>query len=223
MSAIWARESGILAQTIDIPRQFELRTIPNIFHMLPQISIAQGNVYVLAVLSQIYGSILNSWLYGGLVEMAYNGSRPSWTSTDSESWAFAPVNLSHLSIPAVQTIGSNSTIADAASAGATANITVDTPGMRARLECTELDLSNTSAWLMTLDFTNHSIWNQSTVPPGLEAGYALSASDNGYFPINLGPYKEIWENQVTSFFVDGSRLTCCSNETQGSPGRAAIG
>ena len=210
-----------MVRDITIPRQLELRTIPTIFKAQPGYGSDYRGSITASILVQIYGSMLNGWLYGGLVELAYSGSRPSWTSQDS--WTFAPVDTSHLSIPEVQTIGSNSTTGDATAAGAAANLTVDTPGMRARLACTEIDLSNTSAWLMPLNFTKNDGWNMSTVPPGLDDGYALSASDDGFFPIDLGPYKESWKNNKTTFFSDRRRLTCCANETEGSPGRVAIG
>ena len=222
MSALWNRQGGVLSDNRSMARHFELRTIPQIFlaNSNPQ-DPDSGNTVVKSTLVQIYGTVLNGWLYGGLVDLAYNGSRPMWTSDDL--WAFAPVDNSNLTLPKVQKIGSNTTTDDSTFANAPANMTVDTPGMRARLECTELDMSNTSAWLQTLDFTNHSIWNQTTVPPSLETGFSLGTIEQGFFPIDLGKYKKVWKGNVTTFFVDNSQIVCCANETQGNPGRVAIG
>ena len=210
-----------MTRTITIPRQLELRTIPSIFKATPGYGSTYTSDASMSILSQLYGSVLNGWLYGGLVELAYSGSRPSWTTQDS--WAFAPVDLSSLTIPKVQTLGSNSTSEAITPAGAAASLTVDTPGMRARLACTQLDLSNTSAWIQTLDFTKPSGWNRSTVPPDIETGYALSATEDGFFPLNIGRYHDIWEYNTTTFFATHRRLTCCADGTEGQPERAAIG
>ena len=226
MSALWERTSGSLIQNVTVPRQYELRTIPSIIVAESPADPDSGDTVTSSILKQIYGSILNSWLYGGLIELSWNGSQPTWTK---DEWAFAPVITSNLSLPTVQSVGSNTSTGAVDSSDdltSPANITVDSPGLRARIECTEIDMTNTSAWLMTLDFTNHAAWNQSTVPAGLDTGYSLSATNDGFFPIDLGPYKEVWrdfEYNKTPFFIDQSRLICCANETNGVIGRSAIG
>ena len=173
-----------------------------------------------SVLFEIYGNVLNSWLYGALVEMAYNGSPTTWTSND---WAFAPIDLSNISVPMIQKTGLNdSATRDRTSPnlGSTTNVTVDTPALRGRIECTPLNLSNTTNWLTTLDFSNRSGWD--TIPPDIRSGYSLGASKDlrygGYMSLNetgSGPY--------TTFFANYQSLRCCTNMTNGIPGRAAIG
>lgn len=180
-----------------------------------------GDDVVQTVLQEIYGSVLNSWLYSSLVDLSYNGSQAAWTRDD---WAFAAVDTSHISLPTVQSVGSNSSSNKADPTSPAVNITVHTPALRARIECTELDLTNTSAWIRTLDFTDRAWWIQSTIPQDLDVGYSLSADDHGTFPLALGRYKEIWPTYYgTTFFVDDSRLICCANETNGVPGKSAIG
>jgi hypothetical protein len=209
---------------MNIPRQLELRTIPSIFNATSSLNLTLseldlGYPVVQTVLQEIYGSVLNSWLYSSLVDLSYNGSQAAWTRDD---WAFAAVDTSHISLPTVQSVGSNSSSNKADSTSPAVNITVHTPALRARIECTELDLTNTSAWIRTLDFTNHTWWIQSTIPQDLDVGYSLSADDQGGFPLALGQYKEIWPYDTT-FFVVNSRLICCANETNGVPGKSAIG
>ncbi|KIW31793.1 uncharacterized protein PV07_03385 [Cladophialophora immunda] len=225
MSAIWSRQAGVLALNRTIPRQLELRSLPSIFTAEPNTDLTAaehlGDVVLRSILIQIYGSVLNSWLYAGLVDLAYNGSRPAWTTEDH--WSFAPVDTTQLSIPTIQNVGSNFSTLTSSQSSPSANITLDTPSMRARIECTELDLSNTSAWITTLNFTDSVNWDTSTLIPGLSVGYSLSASQDAYFPIDLGPYHEVWSGNLTTFFADDYTLVCCANMTNGEPGQAAIG
>jgi hypothetical protein len=212
-----------LKQTI--PRQLELRSLPSIF--VSEIYVTEvgsenpGDVGMRSILSQLYGGVFNSRLYSGLVDLAFNGSRPAWVSDDQ--WSFAPVDASNLSIPAIQKLGSNSSTPAIAQSDSSVNITLDTPGIRARIECTELDLSNTSNWLTTLDFTNHSNWDVTSLIPGLAIGYSLGEMQDIYFFIDPDPIGERPHENLTNFFTDHAQLICCANMTDDKPGQAAIG
>jgi hypothetical protein len=217
MSALLERAPGSISQSLVLSRQFELRTIPSILvGLCSDAPDDDGYTITESVLGQVYGNVLNGWLYGAFVELSYNGSQPTWTSDD---WAFPPVDLSKISTPVVQDIGSNSS-REARSTlnlqGPSVNVTLDSSALRARIECTQVDVSNTSAWLQRLDFTNHIAWNQTTVPPGLKTGYSLGADGDGFLPLTQ------W-TAWTTFFEDDSRIWCCSNETNGTADRAAIG
>jgi hypothetical protein len=213
MSALLERAPGSISQSLVLSRQFELRTIPSI--LIGQLPVDSDTITP-SVLAEVYGSVLNGWLYGALVELSYNGSQPTWTS---DEWAFPPVDLSKISTPVVQDIGSNSSRETRGTLnlqGPSVNVTLDSAALRARIECTQVDVSNTSAWLQRLDFTNHAAWNQTTVPLGLRTGYSLSADGDAFLPLTQ------W-TAWTTFFEDDSRIWCCSNETNGTTDRAAIG
>lgn len=213
---MWERAPGSISRSLVLSRQFELRTIPSIVVALLSRDPASDDMVTPSVLAEVYGSVLNGWLYGALVELSYNGSQPTWTS---DEWAFPPVDLSKISTPVVQHIGSNSSREARGThdlQGPSVNVTLDSAALRARIECTQVDVSNTSAWLQRLDFTNHTAWDQTTVPLGLRTGYSLSADGDGFLPLTQ------W-TAWTTFFEDDSPIRCCSNETNGTTDRAAIG
>lgn len=204
MSALWDREIGTLSHPVNVTRRLELRTIPHIFHKpYYQHGVYKDTTHTVA-LASIYQSSLQSWLYGAAVELSQSGSTPAWSK---DTWSFARLDTEDLQ-GAASSFGSDATHIP----GYARNVTFRTSGLRARLECHTLDYPfNTSAWLTTLDFTdrtinpdtNQSTWNATNSPPGLDYGYTLTGmagSDPrfGYF-------------------------ACCANETEKTPGDAAIG
>lgn len=148
----------------------------------------------LAALSNNIGNILTSWLYAGIVEGASNATAVPWTNNQ---WVFAPVNL---------------TSTPEGSTESTANVTLDTSALTARLECTQFDMSNMTEWLDTLDFTNRTVWNDTNIPASLTTGYELKTT----FPGARG-------GPTVPFSHNGMRLRCCSNETVDEVGKASIG
>ncbi|KAL1632413.1 hypothetical protein SLS56_003655 [Neofusicoccum ribis] len=145
-------------------------------------------------------------MYTATIQLALNGTEPSWSR---DGWSFVPIDLSVAeSRNAIQKVGS-------VSFTPSKNVSLLTPAIRARLECTPYpDLANTSDWLTTLDLSNHSIWNASTRPQDVKTGYQLGTG---------GQYS-------ADFFVDtnvlgtATYLACCANGTsQPSQGRSAVG
>ncbi|KAF4631977.1 hypothetical protein G7Y89_g6157 [Cudoniella acicularis] len=156
-------------------------------------------------LSNVFGILLTGWMYSSIIEGTYNSTPSPWTNDD---WAFVPLDLS--SIPDLfDEISSNSS---STNLGASNNVTVTTPSIRARLECISLDMSNTSAWLYKLKFTNKTAWNSTNIPADLDFSYELklglsmNQSANGKWTYwdDLNPY-------FSSFAAD-YRMMCCTNE-----------
>jgi len=171
---------------------------------------------ITAALSWVYGNLLTGWLYASINEGVYNSTPAPWMQDD---WAFVPADLDSISVNS----GSNlsSTTNSSQQLGSIVNATFTTPAIRARLECTQFDMSNTSAWLNTLDFTNRSAWRDPAIPTDLKIGYELKLglSMNQSFNGSYKYYDD--ENPYFSFFSTGYRLQCCGNETNGT--EAAIG
>jgi hypothetical protein len=205
MSALWDLEVQSLNHNVTIKRRFELRTVPQIFKK--ESGLSHGSAFDtphIAALSDTYQSSLQSWLYGAAVEISQSGSTPAWSK---DTWSFVPLELGDIR-EAVSAIGQNTTSVP----GYSQNITFETQGLRARLECRALDYpKDTSLWLEHLDFTNRtidpamnqSVWNATNSPPELKYGYALTGM------ANRGPRFGYY--------------TCCANETEGTPGDTAIG
>ena len=150
----------------------------------------------LAALSSNLGNILTSWLYSGIVEETFKVPDPPWTKED---WVFAAVNVNSTEIP---NFGHDMV-----------NVTLDTMALRGRLDCTPVDMLNHSKWLITHDFTNRTLWNDTSIPAGLKVGYELE----------VGYYTQWEKSKKVPLLPDDARLTCCGNETGDDIGRASIG
>ena len=211
---------------VTLPRSFELRSIPQVFESPSMVNPHEGSSVASVITTQLFGTVLSGWLYSGLIDLAYDGFPAKWSSQDLEGWAFAPVDLSNFPVPSVQSVGSESSTGDESTTNESllSNLTVDSPAMRGRIECTKIDLTNTSLWLQTIDFTNHSLWNESTLPAGLETGYFLDdGQGQNSFIINADPREPNGYQSSTTFFVQERELACCANGSDSNPGRSAIG
>ncbi|KAE8449814.1 hypothetical protein EG329_007291 [Mollisiaceae sp. DMI_Dod_QoI] len=221
MSALWDRNPGVRIHSTTLARNVEFRSVPAIFEIPPpsqhgyEASVDTQNAK--GALTNVYGNLLTSWLYASINEGAYNTTPSAWMSGD---WAFMPADIFSIS-PSSETVSS----ADSAPvAGPSKNTTFNTPALRGRLECTLLDMSNTSAWLYTLDFKNKTAWNESNIPSNLKTGYELKAGFAMNESMGGGKYT-YWDdsNPYFSFFATDYRLKCCGNETNGTVHQAAIG
>lgn len=205
MSALWDSEVRSMNHSVSVQRRLELRTIPQIFqkeYYVPH-GMEVDSVHT-AALSEIYQSSLQSWLYGAAVEISQSGSTPAWSR---DSWSFVPLQFEDME-EALASIRPNTTSVPNYSR----NITFETYGLRARLECRKMDYpKDTSLWLESIDFTNRtldpvtkqSLWNATNSPPNLKHGYALAGM------ANRGPRFGYY--------------TCCANQTESIPGETAIG
>ena len=216
MSAIWQRnlEGSRKAQLLST--QLEPRDIPQVF-LVPQTFMGPDS-YQFQVLSQIFENPFTSWLYGAVIQIAYNGSQPAWSHND---WSFAQVNISPISdslkhpnqnMNASQKIGPLNVTNFGAVLDRNINVTTQTPAVRARIECSPYEtISNSSNWLQTWDLHDTSFWNVSINPEEPARGYELLPI------ISLSP------GMSTTTFADLSRLTCCANGTNKEPGLSSIG
>lgn len=143
-------------------------------------------------------------MYGATVELTQSGLTPAWSK---DTWSFILLDIQVLKSVIPATADETRHVP-----GHTRNVTFLTPALRARLECDTMDyLLNTSAWLQTIrikdqvldPLTNKNIRNATSSPPGLVEAYMLRGMAGN------GPRR-------------GS-FVCCSNETDGIPGVAAIG
>ncbi|KAI9644233.1 hypothetical protein NHQ30_007588 [Ciborinia camelliae] len=149
---------------------------------------------------------------------AYNATPLCWTKDD---WAFVPLGLDPTVIPHT---ANRTGINGDASLGLVRNLTVNTPAIRARLECMPLDLSNTSAWLNTLNFTSKTAWVGAT-PPGSDTGYELKlglTTPEAYLNPSTSVNKD-GSPIYTNFFGALLQLICCATQTNESLGEASMG
>jgi hypothetical protein len=205
ISALWDLEVQSLDHTMSVERRLELRNVPRIFKKKTSVradNVIEGTNRV--ALLDTYRSSLQSWLYSAAVEISQSGSTPTWSK---DTWSFLPLDFGD-----IREALSSVELDTVSIPGYVQNITFETQGLRARLDCRALDYpQDTTSWLKHIDFTNRtidpamnqSVWNATNSPSDLEHGYTLTGM------ANRGPRSGYY--------------TCCANETDGTPGDTAIG
>jgi hypothetical protein len=236
-SALWEKGKTVGKLPATLERHLELGTNPTLWPLTTLGTHESDGEYVWkkVVLQEIFGTMLTSWLYSAAVEVVYKVTPPAWTI---DEWSFVPLVLpTNMSF---QDSSNQSGSSNSSSTGSNqepgnvlANLTVNTPGIRARLDCKHIDMSkNTSNWLTTLDFTNKTAFNSShDIPPGIKVGYELKQQ----FSLGeLAPgYNKIFQKNPSAtkippevfgtFFADASRVVCCGNDTDGNAGDTSVG
>lgn len=211
MSALFESEQGSISQTHIVERQLELRQIPLLYNTTAGPSVHAGPSHQAQVLENLFGNLSTNWLYSATIQIALNGSQPAWSL---DGWSFVPIDVNGIS-NSLAAQGRNELTEKGLLPVAT-NITVSTPGIRGRIECTPYDnLNNISAWLTEWDLTNSTVWNVSSNPKDMDTGYELRAGRTTFRNNFLD----------TSFLGNPSRPRCCVNETASDPAQApaAIG
>jgi hypothetical protein len=225
MSALWDRETTSLPHALSIFRQLELRTVPSISLEDMRFSAGGGSPYSSknGILDRMYSDFITGWLYTATVEITQGSAVPPWTKNE---WSFVPLDLSQNDLE-LNSSKINGKVSVAA--GRSTNITVQTLGLRGRLECELIDYiqSNSSTWLAKWDFhgtsviqdtppSNRTRWNSTNAPPGLDTGYEiLSTFEQPYRDPNLRVFVPIGGSS--------GYVICCANETNGILGEAAVG
>ncbi|KAI0901387.1 hypothetical protein F4806DRAFT_492275 [Annulohypoxylon nitens] len=217
MSSIWNREPGSVPFQVDIQRQLELRTVPHLSEATLQFTSHQGN-YKQSALASLFSNLRTSWIYGAAVQISLNGSQPAWSS---DGWSFVPHDLSSVPQTDVQNTGNQSTVPRSSM-----NVTLQTSGIRARLECSphqHLDLTNTTNWLTKWDLTNATAWNQTLDPTILKTGYELGLDRLGSNTLLFLDNNASLTGNYTTFFVNNKRMSCCENITDDQIGTSSVG
>ncbi|KAI8634568.1 hypothetical protein F5Y19DRAFT_461290 [Xylariaceae sp. FL1651] len=214
MSSLWNRAPGALPDLMSVPRALELRSAP----MLSPDS-KSGSI------GAIFANISTSWMYGATTQLSLQGPEPPWSS---EGWSFVPSDLSVVSLQHFQQTGNSMMGIDLP-----VNVTLETPAIRARLECSPYDfLDDRAMWLTQWDLTDEDNWNTTANPGDLKTGYELGVyMANSPPPSSLylgqipGPYDTYknFSGHYTTFFANSRRLQCCENKTGDSVGSASIG
>jgi hypothetical protein len=209
MSALFERQQGTSLHTETTDRMLELRQVPRLDTFTGDTHV-RGNA-ALQALAKAYSNSATNWMYTGTIQLTLNGPEPAWSH---EGWSFVPVDLSSLanttSTAQTQSTGEvfdeNGPIGTSLSAS---KISLTTSAIRARVECSPMDMTNTSSWLYTWDLTNTTERNATLNPSNLKTGYGM---------------KEILfegESYNTSTLTHPSLVYCCGNGTE--TGNSAVG
>lgn len=164
MFALLQREPSVLRSELTIPQTLQRRQIPHVLQVRSSRKVSSYDNYFGAITRSLFGDLRSNSLYGAPIKLIFNESRPSWTSED---WAFVPIDLTGTIDNLVVQSGLSNT---------GTNITYNTPAIRARLECTNIDTSSIN-WLSPVDSQDQSLWDFNTDQP-FTTGYQLGCNDS---------------------------------------------
>lgn len=228
MSAIFDRGTGTVLRSVNLERQLEVRDIPFVYQTQQSLLPHSSNDYTAAILDDLFKNISSYWMYTATIQLTLNGSEPAWSK---DGWSFVPIDLSSISSnKSLSTIGASSP--DDASSNPETNVTFETPAIRGRIQCSPPSaqaLANISNWLTITDISNHTIYNKSTIPAGLQGGFQLGNEyDNAQYPSQITPLtsSQNWTDcpGCTTVFANPSSITCCGNGTADSvKGEVGVG
>jgi hypothetical protein len=206
MSALFERETRSVVRQVSVPRSLEMRQVP----LITQVS-SKGNPAI-NVLDRLYLDAPNNWLYGAGIQQSYNGSQLPWTA---EGWSFLPVDLSSVSNDTTSQFSLNTNASDPGLFSA--NITMKTPAIRARLSCRAVDeIANISSWIESAPLTNED----EEWPEDQWAQINTTAKVNAY---SLQKHIFMGSDSQTTMISRPKNAVCCSNGTLDDPQRAIMG
>ncbi|KAJ5156118.1 hypothetical protein N7492_008921 [Penicillium capsulatum] len=221
MSALFDRSTGNIIQPINLHRQLEVRNIPFVFSTKQTLYPNMLSDYTADILSGLYKNISSYWMYTATIQLALNGSEPAWSK---DGWSFVPLDLKDVNAAkSLSIIGA--TEADNLDQQPQTNVTFNTPAIRGRIECSTPPVEamrNISNWLTTTNLTDPQIYNQSTVPAGLQGGYRLGNTrpNRDQYPGLITPLllSQNWTEcpGCTTMFVNPSAIKCCGNSSSNS-------
>lgn len=193
MSALWQTQPSHLSSIHGLSQSLELRQFPHINYDIS----SYKNLVEGPVLEQLFKDLKTNWMYSATIQLTLNGSEPAWSK---DGWSFVPLDFASLSV----SNGSNQTTDVSNDVGSGLNATLETPAIRARLDCKPWPNEKDPWWLVqTNDVTNTSIWDEVTNPSQYPTGYYFNDS----FPL-----------------LPGSGIAlCCAQGTMQDPGTSELG
>ena len=224
MSALFDSDTGVFMDHVVLPRNLEPRRVPRLYEDQTRTPLKVlrdgfrfskvGNHALRAILMSAYLQPETNWMYTAMIQTILDGPEPSWSK---DGWSFAPIDLTELQNNLIfkrRHLKSPNQLAP--------NITVNTPAIRGRIECTVIEeAKDTSLWLTTINQDNITSiaksWN-STMETVLDTRI-------GTLDPTIAPFLGIIGNETyhvptmtmfnatvrTRFTAKGLDLRCCAN------------
>ncbi|KAF2009514.1 hypothetical protein BU24DRAFT_401289 [Aaosphaeria arxii CBS 175.79] len=207
MSALFERKPDIVSEQVPINRTLELRQIP----IITDITSRNDSVGFepRSIMDGFFKDFNGNFLDGATVEVMTNASKPTWSHNE---WSFIPVDLSV--IPDMDPARRPGDTANKGTVFSPTNVTVNTPAIRARLECSVIEeMADQNSWLATYKDLKTRERNQSITL--LKKSYGIKSSF----------FQELKSSDSDSESMNTSRdfeFGCCANGTEGNFGMATI-
>ncbi|KAI0192849.1 hypothetical protein F4808DRAFT_475445 [Astrocystis sublimbata] len=211
MSSLWSRQPEMISIPEQAPKALELRHVPIVVTGVLSTD-PRGSDKRSTALSNLYGDLKASWIYGAVVQLSLNGPEPSWSS---KGWNFVLVDLASTN---TQNTSIRSTLQSLNSThDFLTKATLNTSAIRGRLECTEYPFTDTAELWMS----NWKLPADKKLDPDISHAYELNNE------LIIGEYFDTiiddFGNSTTTLFTSDRRLQCCSNTTSDRNNQASIG
>ena len=205
MSALFELNTGLIDSHVTLNRSLELRNTPHVrlqsetyppnFHSSRRVF---GFDYVSSTLEELFTNLTTNWMYSAVIEATLDGSQPPWSK---DGWSFVPIDLSNLE-NMKETYHNNDPKTNAVFTNySPVNVTMSTPAIRARLECSPTaDVLNTTWWLEPNNYTD-SRTNKSKVVNNVKYVWGFTLPTVNY---------------STPLAPDAQTIQCCFNQTDPS-------
>jgi hypothetical protein len=183
MSALWTVQFGVITKSADLNQTLEVRSIPHIFQYNDPTATGAGAQAVnpgWEYLPHFYGSgqnVYQSWLFRALAQSAFDETPPPWSK---DGWGFPPVDFSIATNIPVARLGLSQ---DVSSLGPALNLTYNTVGLSATLNCT-IETDSTANFTRPYWFRNS---NGQPVPGNVSLGFWSDGSSETSFDSSFSP------------------------------------
>lgn len=202
MSALLIRTQTNISTLHQVSRGLELRQIPYLSEY--QTWSPRDGYKNIEIVYDLYRNLSTNWLYSATLQLTMGGSQPPWSH---DGWSFIPIDVAQFS--------NTSQNMDPSSGDWATNVSITTPAIRGRLDCSPYEsLDNVSAWLTLQDLFNGSDWDGDTVPHETRRVYQPGCLKDG----------EVWPYFFdTSYLSNGGIPACCMNGSSWPPSASALG
>jgi hypothetical protein len=212
MAAIFERGPGLSTTVAHINSTLSARQTAITYNHTsnPYFSLGSGTYSYQSIYLQDTMRITTSdWMYSAVDQMTLGTQQPDWSQ---DGWSFTPVDVQKL--PSVRTSAASQPQDNASSfLASTANVTLVTSALRARLQCSKVNTESPS-WFTT---------NEINLFPGENSTEAKDTRDRLNRTGFILPQTVFnGTDHETSIFSRTSTIHCCSNGTD-LDGRAAVG
>ncbi|KAH6629643.1 hypothetical protein C7974DRAFT_312087 [Boeremia exigua] len=146
----------------------------------------EWNTWIGPTLEETFTDLSTNWMYTAMIQSTMDGPDPRWSK---EGWSFIPLDLGGL--VETLTLTNSSLIAH--------NVTVQTPAIRARIECSAIE-----------EVANSSLWYKRFNESGVDAYYGSSLPDAMYIPRILIEH----DSRYTRLIAQATQPSCCGNSTE---------
>ncbi|CAI6338340.1 unnamed protein product [Periconia digitata] len=211
LSALFQQDIGYISNPVNLDRSLELRQTPHIrqinttyppeFNSSAPIS---DRLYIGEIVKGLFTNLSTNWMYTAEIQLTMNGSEPDWSK---DGWSFVPTDLSRIGSESKTAIDDSTQSENDISTDqfSPVNVTLTTPAIRGRVECTRNEKAD-----------NLDNWGTISEPIAARAAAPMNMSLPSHDSTGHTMLKQFMfssDKDFTPIAPDGRYMTCCVNQT----------